>query len=107
MLRQKHCYFKVDGISYGLYPSVGVGVPQHGDPRDEGGNCKEYKSKQCSDAGQRVKDNADVCLVGNYSTLGPNSNTYAGSIAKSCCDGGTTGMGDAPGLGDAPLKAGC
>jgi RHS repeat-associated protein len=101
--RQRHCYFFVDGITYGLYPNDGIGVPQKGDSRDAGGECKECKSKDCmSSAGQCIKDNHDVYPIGNYSNFGPNSNTFAGNIARSCCAGGTMGMGNAPGLGDAP-----
>ena len=100
--RQQHCYFTVNSISYGLYPSGGVGVPQMGDSRDQGGSCQECKSKPCTDAGQCIKDNHDVYPIGNYSTLGPNSNTYAGNIARACCAGGTMGVGNAPGLGSSP-----
>lgn len=104
--RQRHCYFDVDGVTYGLYPGPGdgggtVGIPRIGDPRDKGGDCADCKSKPCSDAAQCVKDAAATYPTGGYSYGGPNSNTFAGYIARFCCAGGVPpGLGSAPGIDD-------
>lgn len=105
--RQRHCYFNVDGTTYGLYPDGGIGVPRINDPRDRGGNCKECKPPKCSDVNSCIKDQHDFYPSGNYSATGPNSNTYAGTIARACCDGGVPpGLGSAPGINDAPPAGG-
>jgi RHS repeat-associated protein len=103
-----HCFFKVDGFTYGLYPAsvydVGtLGVPSPGDKRDKSDNCKSCKAKPCSDPGKCVKENSDSYPIGAYGGLSHNSNTFAGSIARKCCDGGVPpGLGNAPGIDDNP-----
>jgi uncharacterized protein RhaS with RHS repeats len=103
-----HCYFRVDGTTYGLYPQtvydVGtLGIPSPGNPKDTGGKCKPCKAKQCTDPAKCVKDSSAAYPIGAYGYLDHNSNTYAGSIAGKCCDGGVpTGLGYAPGIGDSP-----
>jgi RHS repeat-associated protein len=105
--RQRHCYFNVDGTTYGLYPDGNIGVPRINDPRDRGGICKECKPPKCSDVNSCIKDQHDFYGSGNYSYTGPNSNTYAGTIARACCDGGVPpGMGYTPGIDDAPPSGG-
>ncbi len=103
-LRQRHCYFNVDGTTYGLYPEGNIGIPRINDPRDRGGDCKECQPLPCSDVKSCIKDQHDFYPIGEYSaTFGPNSNTYAGTIAKACCKGGVpSGLGSAPSIGDEP-----
>ena len=104
VIRQRHCYFNVDGTTYGLYPEGNVGIPRINDPRDRGGTCKECQPPPCSDVKSCVKDQHDFYPVGDYSAVyGPNSNTYAGTIANACCKGGVPpGLGSAPSIGDDP-----
>jgi RHS repeat-associated protein len=103
-----HCYFRVNGTTYGLYPQtvydVGtLGIPSPGNPKDTGGKCKSCKAKQCTDPAKCVMDSSAAYPVGAYGYLDQNSNTYAGSIARKCCDGGVpTGLGYAPGIDDSP-----
>jgi len=107
---KKHCYIKFDdGVTYGLYPEEKngkkIGVPKVSDSRDTGGDCYPCKKKtgKCEDQRKCFQDAHAKYPTGNYSYTGPNSNTYAGSLAKSCCDGGIpAGISDAPGLNDAP-----
>ena len=107
-LRQRHCYLVADdGNVFGLYPEkIGgqdVGLPRKNDPRDVGGECVDCPAKDCSDQNQCLKNGYGDYPVGGYSTLGPNSNTFAGSLARRCCKGGVpSGAGSAPGLNDAP-----
>lgn len=54
-----------------------------------------------------IKDQHDFYGSGSYSVTGPNSNTYAGTIARACCDGGVPpGLGNTPGIDDAPPSGG-
>ena len=104
--RQRHCYFVVDGISYGLYPGPGsgggtVGIPRVGDSRDAGGDCADCKPKPCSAPEQCIKDATATYPIGGYSFTGTNSNTFAGDLARLCCAGGVpSGLGSAPGIND-------
>ncbi len=107
--RQRHCYVIGDsGTKYGLYPEdrngQSIGVPRRNDPRDTGGRCESCEP-ECEDS------NRDACLsqatdsypVGGYSLFGPNSNTFAGTLARKCCKGGVPdGLGSAPGINDDP-----
>ena len=104
MMRQRHCYFNVDGTTFGLYPEGNVGVPRINDPQDRGGSCKECQPLPCSDVGVCIRDQHDFYPVGHYdAAFGPNSNTYAGTIAGACCKGGVPpGLGSAPSIGDNP-----
>ncbi len=110
LARQNHCYLVGDsGTKYGLYPEdrggQTIGVPRRNDPRDKGGRCKSCEP-ECSDSDR------DACLskatdsypVGGYSAIfGPNSNTFAGTLARKCCKGGVPdGLGSAPGINDDP-----
>ena len=104
-LGYKHCYLKADnGTVYGLYPSNGAGYPRINDPRDTGGTCKECKARfNCESPDECLRKAHDDYPVGNYSTLGPNSNTYAGNLARTCCDGGIPdGLGSPPGFYQQP-----
>ncbi len=112
--RQRHCYLIGDsGTKYSLYPEERngqlIGVPRRNDRRDTGGRC-ETCEPQCED------NDGDACLsqatdsypVGKYSLRGPNSNTFAGTLARKCCKGGVPdGLGSAPGInGDPPETSG-
>jgi len=106
-LRQRHCYVIAgDGTRYGLYPEQRngktVGVARMNDPRDKGGTCKDC---QCPSGDQCFKNAFNSYPVGDYRYLGPNSNTFAGTLAKKCCKGGIPkGLGSAPGIDDDPPK---
>jgi len=107
LLRKRHCYFIVDGLSYGLYPESPprfptIGAPRTGDPRDKGGECKKCPGTNCKNPERCIKDEHSSYPVGDYQTLGLNSNTYVGDISKTCCGGVPTGLGSAPGLNDSP-----
>jgi RHS repeat-associated protein len=106
---KRHCYLVADdGTTYGMYPGtragVRVGIPQLDDPRDRGGDCFDCPKLDCG-------PDQDSCLrsayrsypIGAYKELGPNSNTYAGSLARQCCKGGVpAGVRDAPGIDSLP-----
>ncbi len=104
VLRQRHCYFNVDGTTYGLYPEGNIGVPRIGASGDTGGICQECKPLPCSDVKQCIANQSGNYPVGSYDAVyGPNSNTYAATLARACCAGGfPAGTGDAPGIGDLP-----
>ena len=111
-IRQRHCYVRGDdGTTYGLYPEMRngkpTGVPRKNDPRDKGGECHSCPAKtNVCPAGQGdCFENAYKAYpVGHYNpALGPNSNTFAGTLAKSCCQGGVpSGVHDAPHVHDSP-----
>ncbi len=99
---QKHCYIVADdGTVYGLYPEDGIGKPRTNDPKDVGGECFDCPANQCTDQNDCLRKANNSYPVGNYSTLGPNSNTYAGTLARSCCKGGVpSGVSNTPGIND-------
>ncbi len=108
--RQRHCYVVADdGTKYSLYPQEvagqTVGVPRTYDSRDVGGSCHECA---CSSGGQQnrcLRNQFNSYPIGEYHDLGPNSNTFAGTLVKNCCKGGIPqGVDDAPGLNDPPPK---
>lgn len=109
VLRQQHCYIVADdGTVYGLYPqnSVGnaVGLPRTNDPRDTGGECFDCPAINC-DQNKCLADAHNAYPTGDYSRLGSNSNTYAGTLAGACCKGGVpTGVSNAPGITNRPPK---
>ncbi len=46
-------------------------------------------------------ENNPILFTDPFGYLGPNSNTYAGSLARTCCQGGVpSGVHDAPGVND-------
>ncbi|MEQ1881385.1 MAG: RHS repeat-associated core domain-containing protein [Burkholderiales bacterium] len=103
--RQRHCYIVADdGTVYGLYPSNGTGVPGTNDPRDKGGDCFDCPSVDpCINQNECLRNAHSGYPTGNYSLLGPNSNTYAGTLARACCKGGIpSGVRNAPGVNDQP-----
>jgi YD repeat-containing protein len=106
VLRQRRCYIVADdGTVYGLYPENGIGVPRTNDPRDLGGDCFDCPAIACTDQNSCLKNAHNRYPRGDYSLGGPNSNTYAGSLAKGCCNGGIpSGVSNAPGVGDPPPK---
>ena len=95
----RHCYLRADdGTTYGLYPENGVGLPRTNDPRDVGGECSDCPPNGC-DQNKCLRDAHNSYPNGGYSLSGPNSNTYAGTLARSCCKGGVpAGARNAPGL---------
>jgi RHS repeat-associated protein len=101
ILRQRHCYVAIDSDRYGLYPIAGLGFVGWNDARDAGGICKDCKPKGCDNPDDCARQAAATYGVGRYGTLGPNSNTFAGTVARKCCAGGVPGgLGSAPGIGD-------
>jgi RHS repeat-associated protein len=102
--RQRHCYIVADdGTVYGLYPSGGKGVPGTNHPDDKGGECFDCPALECSNQDQCLRNAHNNYPVGDYDRFGPNSNTYAGTLAGSCCKGGIpSGVSNAPGVGDKP-----
>jgi RHS repeat-associated protein len=113
VIRQRHCYLKVDGTTYGLYPEerngITIGRPRKGDIRDTGGICQEcvpkvnpLKLEKCLDPKKCVEDAHNNYPVGGYKKIGPNSNTYAGRLARSCRESVPEGLGSAPGFTDNP-----
>ncbi|GEM_PF-1882552 len=111
IFRKRHCYIVANSnTTYGLYPqkrgenSSTIGIPRTDDPRDQGGICKDCP-RDCSagDQDRCIKDASDNYPRGEYRLLGPNSNTYAGTVARACCKGGVPeGLGSAPGIDDNP-----
>jgi RHS repeat-associated protein len=115
----KHCYLKVDGHSYSLFPEHrergvaarvflrndngwGLGIPQTGrDDNNSVETCKECKRKSCPniDGTQRqcIEQATSIYPRVQYHGDGPNSNTYAAYVANTCCEGGfPQGMGNTP-----------
>jgi RHS repeat-associated protein len=102
-VRKRHCYIKADdGTVYGLYPKTiafdySLGIPRKNDPRDQGGQCFDCPGKDCENQSACLKKAAESYPVAEYVTLGANSNTFAGTLARSCCKGGIpAGVHDAP-----------
>ncbi|MFQ5597979.1 MAG: RHS repeat domain-containing protein [Nitrospiria bacterium] len=99
---QRHCYIIADdGTRYGLYPENGIGVPRTNDPRDTGGDCYDCPAikSSCPKQNECLRKAHNSYPTTSYSLLGPNSNTYAGSLARSCCQGGVpSGVHSAPGV---------
>ena len=95
--RLRHCYMRVEGETYGLYPHDGVGIPQKNNPDDTGGSCRPCPAMQCGDQKDCIEKAHRNYPIGAYSVSGPNSNTYAGAVARSCCQGGMpNGLGIHP-----------
>jgi RHS repeat-associated protein len=108
-LGYRHCYVVADdGTVYGLYPETiqrrKVGVPRTNDPQDVGGECFDCPAPECVDQDRCLRLAHSAYPVGMYSAArGPNSNTYAGTLARRCCDGGVpNGVRDAPGIDATP-----
>jgi len=105
--RQHHCYLIGNsGTKYGLYPEdrngQSIGVPRRNDPRDTGGRCESCEP-ECEDKDSCLSQATDSYPIGGYSLLGPNSNTFAGTLARKCCKNGVPdGLGSAPGVNDDP-----
>ena len=105
---KQHCYVVADdGTVYGLYPEEvagkTLGVPRTYDPRDAGGSCKECPCDDNAQQNQCLEQQFQSYPIGTYKRLGPNSNTFAGSLTEACCKGGIPeGFDDAPGLNDPP-----
>jgi RHS repeat-associated protein len=107
----KHCYI-IDngGNTYGLAESGGLGISLINNlSNDSGGNCQECKPKPCIPGGSGTSASQDGCIrgaeatypIGPYSASGPNSNTFAGYVARKCCAPVTPPIG-AIGFGDPP-----
>ncbi len=106
---KRHCYLVADdGTKYGLYPEtragVRVGVPQRNDGRDRGGDCFDCPKADCvTDQNSCLRNAWRSYPVGAYREGGPNSNSFAGSLARQCCKGGVpAGVQDAPGIENSP-----
>lgn len=109
--RQRHCYIKGDdGAKFSLFPEeVGgrtLGVPRITtlDPREVGGTCRDCPCEGGFEGQNKCfRDGTYSYPVGTYSTLGPNSNTFAGTLARACCKGGVPDdLGSTPGIDDMP-----
>ncbi len=110
ILRQRHCYIVADdGHKYGLYPIVGIGVPIPDNPLDRkgsSGKCYDCPPTPCVDQNKCLRDTYNRYPIGPYNGLGQNrgdelgnSNTFAGTLARSCCKGGVpAGVYNAPGI---------
>jgi RHS repeat-associated protein len=108
-----HCYFQFDdGTTVGLYPekdySGGTwGIPRLGDKRDTGGYCAECQARTtCAALKDCILQETKKYPWGRYDSLGPNSNTFAATVARACCANGLPGdLGNAKGSGyDPPTK---
>jgi RHS repeat-associated protein len=105
---KRHCYVIADdGTVYGLYPQDTIdgviGKPRTNDPRDQGGECFDCPALQCKDQNKCLRDTAAGYPIGRYGLVAPNSNTFAGTLARSCCAGGVpAGVHGAPGIGASP-----
>jgi len=110
VLGRRHCYVVADdGTAYGLYPeNVGgrrIGVPRTNDPRDRGGDCFNCPKLECGSGQNSCLRNAHNGYPrGTYRAYpGPNSNTYAATLARQCCQGGVpSGASRAPGFDSSP-----
>jgi RHS repeat-associated protein len=92
---EKHCYIIADdGHTYDLQPGLGGGavvgisrvdkekVPCDGDPFECPGYCGVDQNACFARANEQYP-------IGRYKAKpGPNSNTYAAALARSCCKGG-------------------
>jgi hypothetical protein len=105
---QRHCYIVADDSTvYGLYPEGDKGVPRTNDPRDTGGECFDCPAIPCTDQNKCLENAHDGYPRGTYKRLGPNSNTYAGTLAKTCCNKGIPdGVRDSPAVDDSPPATG-
>ena len=106
---KRHCYLIADdGSTYGLYPGtragVRVGIPRKDFRFDRGGDCFDCPKPDCGLDQDSCLRNANRSYpVGAYREFGPNSNTYAGSLARQCCKGGVpASVRDAPGIDSSP-----
>jgi len=104
--RQRHCFIRADdGTVYSLFPQTIqgrlVGVPEVNNSDDTGGRCEDCPCE----AGDE-----DACLrreyyaypVGTYRFLGPNSNTFAGTLFRNCCGDIPDTLGNVRGIDDDP-----
>ena len=106
----RHCYVVADdGTAYGLYPeTVGgrtIGIPRTNDPRDTGGDCFDCPKLECGpDQNACFRNTHNGYQRGTYRECpGPNSNTYAATLARQCCQGGVpSGASGAPGFNSSP-----
>ena len=108
----RHCYVVADdGTAYGLYPvpveGKTKGIPRTNDPRDAGGDCLDCPPLQCGpDQNSCLRTTHNSYPQGRYRAFpGPNSNTYAATLARGCCRGGVpSGVIDAPGHWSSPPR---
>jgi RHS repeat-associated protein len=110
VLGHRHCYVVADDSTvYGLYPETvrgrTVGVPRTNDPRDRGGDCFDCPKLECGpDQNACLRNAHNGYPRGTYKAYpGPNSNTYAATLARQCCQGGVpSGASGAPGFNSSP-----
>lgn len=112
---KNHCFaVGNDGKSHSLFPGnrdnvvVGIAI-SGGDNKDsadaQGTSCFDCPNPFCSPADQdRCMENTRKNYpVGTWGLWRKNSNTFAGTEARSCCKGGVPpGVGNAPGINDSP-----
>ena len=111
---ERHCYVVADdGTRYSLFPGTRngqrVGIPDTNrnedpaDPRGRGGECFDCPPPDCGDQDSCLKSAFLSYPIGRYSEFGPNSNTFAGQLARQCCKGGApSGVGSPRGMNDSP-----
>ena len=105
LLGKKHCYVRDNsGTTHSLFPKNGRGIPTKNDPSDSSGQCFDCPANSCDESQDQCLANAHNSYPrGDYDLLGPNSNTYAGTLARACCKGGVPGgVSGAPGINDDP-----
>ena len=105
---QRHCFIKSGGgIKYELFARLQnnavLGIPESPTAIDAtnnpGGECHDCPAKHCQNQEECLRKATAAYAIGIYHILGPNSNTFAASLANSCCEGGVPkGVHDAPGL---------
>jgi RHS repeat-associated protein len=100
----RHCYIKSSLTTYSLYPEDGTGIPRTRDRKDKGGKCRDCAPKPCDPNQGQCFENAFYSYpVGEYKAWGPNSNTFAATLANACCAGGfPKGLGWTPGTKHSP-----
>jgi len=110
---QRHCFLRDDdGTAYSLFPELRfpqlVGVPKIDDPSDA--SAPDADCVDCEGCDER---DIERCLtretisypIAPYEPLGPNSNTFAGQLARECCENGEDIVNStrrAPGINHAP-----
>jgi RHS repeat-associated protein len=108
-----HCWVVADdGTKYGLYPELehgeNVGVKRTGDDRDKGGECFDCPDVDCINQNTCLRQAYNAYPKGLWYPLGPNSNTFAGTLARGCCKGGVPSNVNenfAPGIDHQPPPA--
>ena len=90
-----------------LFPENGQGVKRRNDPADRltsQTRCVECQPKgKCGDQKECLERSGQAYPVGAYYLGGPNSNTFAATLARKCCANGfPPGLGLTPGSNAIP-----